>query len=319
MHITTANVLERLRPPAAILMAALLAVVLSGCAYVNVSLKDERRPLEETVVAGRGFYKILLMDLSGLISSQERQAGLIGGTVLPSLVSEVREQLRKAEDDWRVRAVVIRINSPGGTVTASDMLYRDILAFRERTGKPVIASILDLGTSGAYYVAQAADRIFAHPTSVTGSIGVIMVRPDIAGLMQKLGIRTTEIKAGELKAMGSPFKPLTPEEQAVFQGVIDAMYDRFVQVVADGRAALGVEQVRSLADGRIYTAQQALDLGLVDRIGYLEDALAAARELAALERARVVMYHRPGDFKGSIYAGPFELLSTPQLLYLWLP
>jgi protease-4 len=303
---------------------------LGGCAYVNVSLKDERKPLREQTISGRGPYKILVTDVSGFISSSERQDSLLSNTMLPSLVSRVKEEIEKAEKDKKVRAVVLRINSPGGTVTASDMIYHEISAFRTRTGRPVIASIMDLGTSGAYYIAQAADRVISHPTTVTGSIGVFMVRPDIEGLLSKLGIRTTEIKSGELKAMGSPFKPLSPEEQKVFQSVIDEMYDRFLKVVMDGRKGLSQEKVRTLADGRIYTAQQALEAGLIDGIGYLSDAVELAKELAGLDQARVVMYQRPGDFKGSFYAGPplldptilasaLDGLTTPQFLYLWMP
>lgn len=313
-----------------VLLLGLSTASLGGCAYVNVSLKDERKPLREQTLSGSGSYKILVTDVSGFISSGERQDNLLGNTTLPSLVSRVKEELEKAEQDKRVMAVVLRINSPGGMVTASDMIYHEIRAFREKTGRPVIASMIDLGTSGAYYIAQAADRVIAHPTTVTGSIGVIMVRPDIEGLLTKLGIRTTEIKSGELKAMGSPFKPLSPEEQKVFQGVIDEMYDQFLKVVADGRKGLSPEKVRALADGRIYTAKQALEAGLIDGIGYLSDAVELAKQLAGLDQARIIMYYRPGDFKGSFYAGPITLnpavlasvldgLTTPQFLYLWMP
>ena len=313
-----------------VMLMGLWIALLSGCAYVNVSLKDERKPLREVTVSGKGFYKILVMEVSGFISGEERRDSLIDSAHSPSLVSQVKEELQKAEKDQRVKAVILRINSPGGMVTASDMVYQEIKDFRTKTGRPVVASIMDLGTSGAFYISQAADRVIAHPTTVTGSIGVIMVRPDIEGLLQKLGIRTTEITSGELKAMGSPFKPLSAEEQAVFQGVIDEMYDRFLKVVLDGRKGLSREKVQTLADGRIYTAHQALEAGLIDGIGYLSDAVDLARQLAGLDRARVVMYHRPGDYKGTLYAGPLILdpglltstlggLATPKFLYLWMP
>lgn len=312
------------------LCSTVLTLLLAACAYVNVSLKDEQKPLREITISGKGFYKILVIEVSGFISAEERGDSLLNSKSAPSLVSRVNEELEKASKDYRVKAVVLRINSPGGMVTASDMIYHEIKTFRTKTGRPVIASMMDLGTSGAYYISQAADRVIAHPTTVTGSIGVIIVRADIEGLLQKLGIRTTEIKSGELKAMGSPFKPLTAEEQQVFQGVIDEMYDRFLKVVVDGRKGLSPEKARMLADGRIYTSHQALEAGLIDGIGYLSDAVDLARQLAGLDRARVVMYHRPGDFKGSLYAGPLTLdpgvitstlgtLATPQFLYLWMP
>ncbi len=313
-----------------VMIFGLCIAVLAGCAYVNVSLKDERKPLRERTISGEGFSKILVTDVSGFISSEDQSEGLLSNTKMSSLVSRVKEELEKAENDKRIKAIILRINSPGGMVTASDMIYHEIISFRARTGRPVVASMMDLGTSGAYYIAQAADRTIAHPTTVTGSIGVIMVRPDIEGLMTKLGIRTTEIKSGELKAMGSPFKPLSPEEQRVFQGVIDEMYSRFLKVVVDGRKELSPEKIRTLADGRIYTAQQALESGLIDGIGYLSDAVELAKQLAGLDHARVIMYHRPGDFQGSFYAGPLILdplgvasilggLNTPQFLYLWMP
>jgi protease-4 len=313
-----------------VVIFGLCTAVLVGCAYVNVSLKDERKPLRERTMSGEGLSKILVTDVSGFISSEDQSESLLSNTKLPSLVSRVKEELEKAEKDKRIKAIVLRINSPGGMVTASDMIYHEIKSFRERTGRPVVASMMDMGTSGAYYIAQAADRVIAHPTTVTGSIGVIMVRPDIEGLLSKLGIRTTEIKSGEFKAMGSPFKPLSPEEQRIFQGVIDEMYNRFLNVVVDGRKGLSQERIRALADGRIYTAQQALEAGLIDEIGYLSDAVERAKQLAGLDHARVIMYHRPGDFKGSFYAGPLILdplglastlndLNTPQFLYLWMP
>ena len=313
-----------------ILLIALCLSFMSGCAYVNVSLKDVNKPLKERTVSGKGPYKILIMEVSGFISSQARSGSLLGGAQQPSLVSHLKEQHEKAEKDKRVRAVVLRINSPGGMVTASDMIYHEIKAFKARTDRTVVASLTDLATSGAYYISLAADRIIAHPTTVTGSIGVIMIRADIEGLMQKIGVRATEIKSGKLKAMGSIFKAPSPEEQKVFQRVIDEMYERFLKVTAEGRKSLDPEKIRRLADGRIYTAQQALDAGLIDQIGYLPDAIETAKRLAGLERAKVVMYHRPGDFKGSIFAGPptlvpstaaslLETLTTPQFLYLWMP
>ena len=162
-----------------------------------------------------------------------------------------------------------------------------------------------------------------------------MIRADIEGLLQKIGVRATEITSGEFKAMGSFLKPLSPQEHRLFQNIIDEMYERFLEVAAEGRAALSPEEIRRLADGRIYTAGQALNAGLIDAVGYLPDAIEAAKQLSGLDRARVVMYHRPGDFKGSIFAGSpapagpvqtvsqaasmLQSLATPQFLYLWMP
>ena len=231
----------------------------------------------------------------------------------------------------RVRAVVLRINSPGGTVTASDILYHEVMRFKERRKVPVVASILDVGASGGYYVALAADRILAHPTTVTGSIGVLMLTLNASGLLEKIGVSASYVKSGEFKDMGSPFRALRPEERALFQDLIDRFYARFVELVARSRK-LDEAKVRGFADGRIYTAGEALSLGLIDQIGYLEDAIAAAKGAAGLKDARVVTYHRPRQYRATIYSsadtpGPTATLpdlarmvvSGPRFLYLWWP
>jgi protease-4 len=242
----------------------------------------------------------------------------------------VREELEKATEDERVRAVVLRINSPGGTITASDILHHELTRFKARRKIPVVAAILDVGASGGYYVALAADRIVAHPTTVTGSIGVLMLTVDARGLMEKLGVSASYITTGPFKDAGSPLRALRPEERALFQSLIDQFHGRFVSLVAQARH-LDEARVRAVADGRVYTATEALSHGLVDRIGYLEDAIELAREAAGLEEARVVAYHRPRQYRATIYSTAEtpppaslaelarSLTSGPRLLYLWWP
>src|SRR5262249_39001215 len=163
---------------------------------------------------------------------------------------------------------------PGGTVTASDIIFRELEEFKRTTGRAVVASMLDVAASGGYYIALAADTIVAHPTTVTGSIGVIMISLNAEGLMQKVGLATATIKSGERKDMGSPFRQLTSEERAIFQAVIDDLYRQFVSKVVE-RRNIPAATATALADGRIYTAEQALGHKLVDRIGYLPEAPAA--------------------------------------------
>ncbi|MBI2554823.1 MAG: signal peptide peptidase SppA [Candidatus Rokubacteria bacterium] len=197
----------------------------------------------------------------------------------------------------------------------------------------MVAAIMDVGASGGYYVALAADTIVAHPTTVTGSIGVVMLTLNAEGLLQKVGVAPLAIKSGAKKDMGSPFRGLSDEERAIFQGVIDDLYGRFVALIAKERR-IPVDRVRAFADGRIYTAQQAKDLGLVDRVGYLEEAVDLAKQAARLPEARVVMYHRPRDYRSNIYSGTpvpepiqpslLQLSSLligpgPRFLYLWWP
>jgi protease-4 len=193
--------------------------------------------------------------------------------------------------------------------------------------------MMDVGASGGYYVALAADSIFAHPTTVTGSIGVVMLTVNAQGLMEKIGVTPLAIKSGAKKDAGSPFRALTQDEQAIFQGVIDEMYGRFVRLIVQSRR-IPEERVRAFADGRIYTAEQAQALGLVDRIGYLDDAVAAAKKAAQVTEARLVMYHRPKEYRANFYSttpvtpGPDAALAQlattlvgpgPRFMYLWWP
>lgn len=305
-------------------------VSLGGCITINVG--PGQGALQEETVSGTGKDKILLLDLSGVISSQEKD-GLFNR---PSMLADVKEQLTLAAKDHRVKGLVLRINSPGGTVTASDILYHELKTFKEQKQVPVVASIMDLGASGGYYVASAADTIYVHPSTVTGSIGVIMLTLNARGLLEKVGVETNAITSGPRKDMGSPFRAMNPEEKAIFQSVIDDFYGRFLRVVKDGRPNLSDEKIRRLADGRIYSGEQAKAAGLVDDIGYLEDAVSVVQQRANLAEAKVVVYRRPGEYRNNIYSkvlgdstpwtglASVDLMSlvrggAPQFMYLWMP
>jgi protease-4 len=316
----------------ALALAVLHAAV--GCSVISVDLSPRIRPLEEETVEGSGSAKVLLLDLSGLLQDDTPSLTLTSPPPRVPLLARVREELRRAEKDDQVRALVVRINSPGGTITASDIVYREIREFKQRRKVPVIAAMMDVGASGGYYAALAADQIFAHPTTVTGSIGVIMLTVNAQGLLEKVGVAPLAIKSGPLKDAGSPFRGLTAEERAVFQSVIDDMYGRFVRLVSESRK-IPEDRVRAFADGRIYTAEQARTLGLVDQVGYLDEAVAAARRAAGLAEARVVMYHRPREYRSNLYSasppapGADSLVSQlagllgggpgARFLYLWWP
>lgn len=305
-----------------------------GCVFIQADLNPFRtrpEPLVERRLEGSGKQKVLLIDVSRVIVSAERP-GLLGSP-RPSLLARVREELKRAEKDDRVRAVVVRINSPGGTVTASDTLYRELREFRTKTGRPMIAHLLDVGTSGAYYVALAADEIVASPTTVTGSIGVVLAGINMSGLMDKLGVKNQTLKSGALKDAGSPLRPMTSEDEAVLQRILTAMHERFLALVQERRPAITGESLQTIRDGRVLYAEEARALGLVDRIGYLDDAIRRARELANLEEATVVVYQRPSQQAENIYS-PASLWSVlaelflgevgavsmgPQFWYLWMP
>jgi len=315
-------------------LLVLIALFLNGCTLFHVSVIPPVSPLKEKVLEGEGTPKLLLVDVSGLISERRRGSGL---REKPSLVAEIKEALQKAEKDSDVVGILIRINSPGGTVTASDIIHHELLSFKGHKRVPVHAAIVGLGTSGGYYVATAADRISAQPTAVTGSIGVLFMHFQVEGLMSKIGVAEWTVKSGDKKDMLTPFRPPTPEEKGIVQGVIDRLYGRFVDVVLARRGnTLQRSELLTLADGRVYTADQALSARLIDRVCYLDEALADLKKAAGVEEARVISYYREGSYQGSIYAGEpgatgqglglvalseegLEIFSDIGFAYLWKP
>jgi protease-4 len=250
--------------------------------------------------AGGGADKVALVDLEGLIVDAER-GRLLGGGENP--VSTFTESLERAEKDRRVKGVLVRVNSPGGTVTASDMVYREILQFKERSGKPVVVLMGEVAASGGYYVSCAADEILAYPTTITGSIGVIIQTFNFTDGMHKIGIHADAITSGPNKAMGSPFQPMPAEQRALLQGIVDEFYANFLGVVETGRGKLtGAELRKWIADGRVITGARAAEVGVVDGLGDLRSAFDAAKRRARIDAARLVKYHRPIEHVGSAYA-----------------
>lgn len=293
-----------------------MAALLGGCVTVKVSLFEEPSPLKEQVVSGYGRDKVLLMDIHGVIlEGPHRILGLTKAVASPS---RVKEELEKAAKDSQIKAVVLKINSPGGTVSAADVILHELKAFKAEKSVPVIVCLEGLAASGGYYVAQAGDVIMAYPTCITGSIGVIAMKFNIRGLMDKVGVDDDVVKSGQWKDFWSPFRPATPKEKEMMQQIIDDFYRSFVNVVAAGRN-LSLKETQKLADGRIFTASQAKDLKLVDQLGYLDEALELAKSKAGLPKeAKVVRYHREGSYRPTIYSLFPELdVAGPQFLYLW--
>jgi protease-4 len=243
--------------------------------------------------------KVLLLAIDGVLSARADRGGWVSR---PGTLVLVKDVLQRAEKDPSIRAVVLRIDSPGGSVTASDLIHAEIKAFKEKTGKKVVAACMGVAASGGYYVAMAGDRVLVHPTTVTGSIGVIGLFPDLAGLSGKIGFDMRVVKSGGRKDMGSMWRPFSEEERGILQAMIDEMYERFLSVIVEGRPGLEADTIRRLADGRVYTAKQAVEYGLADEIGYLNDAFARAKELAGLTDAALVTYRRPYGYRGHYYA-----------------
>ncbi len=304
--------------------AGLLVVSLlmaGGCgapSFLVTPVQNSNVLEEKTVVAGHGLFpdKVVVIGVEGTIANAAA-GGLLTPTENP--VSLFVQELQKAADDGRVKAVVLRVNSPGGTVSASDAMYQILKRFRARTHKPVVASGQEVVASGAYYLSCGADKIVAQPTTLVGSIGVIFETVNLQGTLDKLGVTTDAYKSAAHKDIGSPFRPATPDERRIFQGLVDDYYARFKAVVTDNRPITPSADFAQVTDGRVYSGQAAVGLGLVDRVGLLEDAIDLAKELAGAKDAEVVSYRRPYGYGGSIYAVDEAPAPRADALKLQLP
>lgn len=309
-----------------------ISLLLSGCApHIHLDFLGEEQVQEVVLIKSPAKEKIIILDVTGLISTTlnpglfEREGDIL---------SRVYYRLEKASEDKSVKALILRLDTPGGEVTASDILYNEILRFKEKTGIPVVGLMMGLATSGGYYVASACDHVIAHPSTITGSIGVISIFPNLQELFTKIGIKVNVIKSGEMKDSGSVFRDLTKEEKKIFQGVIDELYNKFLDVVYQKRKdSLSFEKLKKIADGRIYTASQAYTLKLIDEIGYFDSALKKALSLAMIKDAKVIAYTYYPKRKTNIYATKLEKPSLFErnnfedmlrslksgFYYLWLP
>ena len=314
-------------------MSRVVWVVLSGflllaggCgvpSFLVTPVQNTNRLQEHVVLPGKSSEKIAIIEIEGMLSNM-RSGGLLQPTENP--VSLFTQQMRAAARDKSVKAVVLRINSPGGTVTASDTMYELIRDFRRSTKKPVIASTQEVAASGAYYIACAADTIVAHPTSVIGSIGVMFSTMEFAGAMGKMGIRAESIKSGPLKDMGSPYKSLNTNERAVMQEMVDEYFERFIGIVSGSRPVKEPRPTLPLASdyaglysGRVFSGETAVELGLADQTGRLEDSIRLAKKMGKAPRAKVIMYKRPYGYGGSIYASAEPPPARAGTLKLELP
>ena len=301
----------------------------SGCAFVSIPLMRETEPFEEKTLTGSGKNKILLVDLSGVITDQDKRS-VIGFGKEVSDVARIKEELEQAARDRRVKAIILRIDSPGGTVTACDIIHQEVLRYKKKHNVFVTASFMNVSASGGYYIATAADRIVAHPTTITGSIGVIVTKFNVKGLMDKLGVQEESIKSGDKKDILSPFRGSTPEERKIVQEIIDSLYQKFLSVIEQGRPGISRTELKTLADGRVFTAQQALKAKLIDDIGYLDDTVEMVKKQIGVEEARLVTYHRPMAYKNNIYSqaniqlfniggSGFMEYFPVSFMYLWNP
>jgi len=303
----------------------LMAAAIGGTVHTE-GVYEAANVQELTVSGTPGDPKIAVVPVRGLLASG---ANVLTGSD-PALV--FKAMLERAKDDPKVRGVILAVDSPGGGITTCDVMHKALKDFRKESGRPSVVLMEDVAASGGYYVACGADYIIAHPTSITGSIGVLMPLLDAGDLMAKIGLTDRTVKSGEFKTMGSMFTQRTPEqwkrEKEVLEGLITQMHERFVEVVVQGRK-LAPDMVRAVADGRIYTSRQAVENGLVDAIGYHEDAVDKVKELAGITSAHVVRYTRVLSLREMLFARaggnglalgldgrlPAHMLSRP--MYVW--
>jgi protease-4 len=314
------------------MIAGFLILFLGGCAaHFHLDFLGEKIIEEVVLIQNNSPEKILILDVSGaLISGVNPGIFQREGNIL----SRIFYRLEKASEDKYVKGIILRLDTPGGDVTTSDILYNEIIRFREKTGVPVVGLMMGIAASGGYYIASGCDYVMAHPSTLTGSIGVISIFPNVEDLISAIGIKVNVIKSGKMKDSGSVFKKMTETDKEVYQGIIDDYFKKFLSVVLKGRkGAISEEELLKIADGRVYTAQQALKLKLIDQIGYFDQALEKTESLAGIKKANVITYTYYPKSKTNIYATApekpvlFEKNNLQDLLpnlksgfyYLWLP
>ena len=249
----------------------------------------ERKRTVRTALALLGLLVLAVIGVA-LLTSLALDTGWFGGERvaiirIEGVITDSREtieELRRFRDNPSIKAVVLRIDSPGGGVVPSQEIHTEVLKARKGGRLKVVASMGNLAASGGYYIAAATDKIVANPGTLTGSIGVIMELANVQGLLEKVGVQSVVIKSGRYKDLASPFRAMSKEDRVLLQHVLDDVHDQFIQAVAAGRA-LNVEEVRPLADGRIFTGRQARTAKLVDELGDLQDAIKLAARMVGIE------------------------------------
>ncbi len=266
------------KPVIVILAVAVgLGAVFFGVIFLATILSGGRAP--KALAPLPGLEKVAIIKIEGILMGSEQTV----------------EEIKDYADDASVKAIVIRVDSPGGGVVPSQEIYNAVLEARKK-GKKIVVSMGSLAASGGYYVAAAADRIVANPGTLTGSIGVKMEFANLERLLEKIGVKGMVVKAGEYKDIGSPYREMTEPERKLLQAVIDDVHSQFIEAVAKGRN-LPEADVRSIADGRIFTGRQALQLKLVDTLGDLEDSIRIAGELAGIKgKPKVVRREKKASF-----------------------
>jgi protease IV len=311
-----------------------IIMAFSACSpHIHLDFLGTPHIQEVVLMESKAKAKILVIDLNGPIGI-DQSPGILKRE--GNLLSTIYYRLKKASQDPHVKGIILRLDTPGGEGTTSDIIYNEILRFKEKTGIPVLALMMGVAASGGYYVACGCDFIMAHPTTITGSIGVIAILPGFKEVLNKIGIEVNVIKSGKMKDAGGPWKDLSQEERAYYQEMVDELYHGFLEVVHRSRKELlSMEEIKKIADGRVFHAKKALNLKLIDAVGYFDDALQKILSMASIRDANVIAYTYHPAKKTNIYASeairdkplsleikPFENL-LPSLktgiYYIWYP
>lgn len=305
-----------------------LVLLISLIASISSGVDEEY--LEQVVISGSGDNKLALVNVDGIIVESETGGGLgVDSMTSERKIKKILHQLSKEPD---VKGLILRVNSPGGSAVASEEIYQDLLEYKKKTGNKVTVYFSDLAASGGYYVSMAGDKIISSPSSITGSIGVIISYLTFGDLAREYGVGNVVYKSGPHKDIVSEFREPTEEEREIMQSIIDDSYDNFVLAVSKGRN-MQEANVRQIADGRVYSAKQAQAQNLVDALGTFEDAVAVSRTLANLKEATVVEYGSDTfietllgsmgkKFNVSLLPLPQSFLNSqpgPRVLYLYSP
>ena len=313
------------------LVSIVIFLIFFGCATINLS--PSIGDLEEVTIEGSGSEKILMVDFEGIINNQ-KDKDFAGRTTELGMVEKIRGVIEKAEKDNKIKALLLKVNSPGGTVTASDIIFNLLKVYKENNKVKIYIQVMDLAASGGYYVSLAGDKIIAHPTSLVGSIGVIALKVNLEELMSKIGVNWEIVKSGDKKDFMSPFRSFTKEERDLFQNTIDKYHKRFVTKIAENRLQLKMPEVKLLADGRVFDAEQAKELKLIDHIGYLTDTIERIKSDLGNLNLKLITYHRSSNYQGNIYSQfqkptTFNMINfdlglnpnslSPYFLYIWSP
>jgi protease-4 len=276
-------------------------LMIQGCAFISLDLSSfiQFQPFEERILKSGSDDKILVVEILGPITTTAVRDFIPRQGTLERLDGIIE----KAKKDKNIKGLILKIDSPGGGVTASDLVFSQIKEFKEAQKIPVVACITGQGTSGAYMVALSADRIVALPSAVVGNVGVLLPSISLEGLMDKLGIRNQTLTSGKFKDTGNPLRDMTPEDKAILEGIIKEFQQDFLTKVKEQRPVTA-EDLAIIEDGRVMSATSGMKVHLIDKVGYYEDALKAMESLSKTGSPTVVVYRRRGENEGGFYSWP---------------